>query len=156
MIAALLLLGRPRAVWHFCCGFKFQKQCPQCTYLPVLCFALAKQLSWGGGPFWQGGQRFEVFAAQDPEDFIANGGWSFLDQEGGSDEEDEEELEASSWHFLPFCSSHSTGPCELLVLLASSQNAGHSARCNVCPAQMASLMEKSLYGLLAGLFKDSG
>ena len=110
----------------------------------------------GRGPILAGRPTFRGICGAGPEDFIANGGWSFLDQEGGSDEEDEEELEASSWHFLPFCSSHSTGPCELLVLLASSQNAGHSARCNVCPAQMASLMEKSLYGLLAGLFKDSG
>lgn len=30
-------------------------------------------------------------ALQDPEEFIANGGWNFLDLEGGSDEEDGEE-----------------------------------------------------------------
>ena len=51
-----------------------------------------------------------MFSVQDPEDFIANGGWSFLDQEGGSDEEDEEELEASPWHFLPFCWTLSAVP----------------------------------------------
>lgn len=28
---------------------------------------------------------------QDPEEFIANGGWNFLDLEGGSDEEEGEE-----------------------------------------------------------------
>ena len=91
---------------------------------------------------------------QDPEDFIANGGWSFLDQEGGSDEEDDEELEASSWHFLPFCSPHSTGPCESLVLLAFSQNAGHKARS--VQHRWPSLMRNRMYRLLAGLFKDSG
>ena len=32
-----------------------------------------------------------LLLVQDPDAFIADGGWNFLDQEGGSDEEEDEE-----------------------------------------------------------------
>ena len=48
---------------------------------------------------------------EDPDAFFDNGGWSFLDQEGGSDEEDaEEEDEADPEFQVPTCSSPSHSP----------------------------------------------
>lgn len=42
---------------------------------------------------WCDLDRLDDGALQDPEDFIANGGWNFLDQEGGSEDEEGEDLE---------------------------------------------------------------
>jgi nucleosome binding factor SPN SPT16 subunit len=41
------------------------------------------------------------WCAQDPEQFIEDGGWNFLDQEGGDDEGEDDDEEEDDQEFAP-------------------------------------------------------
>ena len=61
---------------------------------------------------------------EDPDAFFENGGWSFLDQEGGSDEEDAEEEDEADPEFqvylAPICqiisSIFSLAACPIIAI----------------------------------------
>lgn len=57
----------------------------------------------GGGTDLQivNGSELVRRVVQDPEQFIADGGWNFLDADGGDDEEGEEDEEDEDQEFAP-------------------------------------------------------